>query len=101
MEGFERCTNPDIDISITQAVFGSVTDVFLLLLPVVQVMRLHMPLRKRLGVAAIFMSGLLVLPLSPPAGQPETRAMSTNELTSFTGPCELTCVRGPANLPAP
>lgn len=56
---FERCADPDIKISIAQAVFGSFTDFFLFILPIVQVMRLSMPLKKKLGVAGIFAIGLL------------------------------------------
>lgn len=58
---FMRCEDPEIRMSIAQAAFGSVFDLFLLLLPVLQVLRLNMPLRKRLGVAAIFTTGFLLV----------------------------------------
>lgn len=61
LPAFERCAEPDIRLSIAQAAFGSAFDLFLLLLPVVQVLRLNMPLRKRVGVAAIFMTGSLLV----------------------------------------
>lgn len=58
---FVRCADPDIKISIAQAIFGSFTDFFLFLLPIIQIMRLTMPLKKKLGVAGIFTIGLLAL----------------------------------------
>lgn len=63
LQSYERCADPDISISIAQAIFGSVADVFLLALPVVQVMRLSMPIRRRLGIVAIFMTGILSVEL--------------------------------------
>lgn len=59
LQAYERCADPDISTSIAQAVFGSAADAFMLLLPIVQVMRLNMPMRRRIGIAAIFMTGLL------------------------------------------
>lgn len=58
---FVRCADPDIKISIAQAIFGSFTDFFLFLLPIIQIMRLTMPLKKKLGVAGIFTIGLLLV----------------------------------------
>lgn len=56
-----RCYGPEMRVSVAQAAFGSAFDPLLLLLPIVQVSRLNMPLRKKVGVAAIFMTGSLLV----------------------------------------
>lgn len=56
---YSRCGSPDITISIAQAAFGSAVDVLLFVMPVTYVLRLNMPLRRRIGIVGIFMTGLL------------------------------------------
>lgn len=45
--------------TVTQAVFNVLTDFAVLLLPITKVFNLHMPLRRKIGVSAVFGIGLL------------------------------------------
>ena len=44
---------------LVQSAVGLLIDLFILLLPVIAVSKLHMPFRRKLGVAVIFMSAIL------------------------------------------
>lgn len=46
-------------IVAAQGVFSSVTDIFVLCIPISLVIGLHMPFHKKAGVCAIFMTGLM------------------------------------------
>ena len=52
-------TARDIPLGITQGAVGVATDFVVLCLPIPVVWRLQLPLRKKLGILAIFMTGLL------------------------------------------
>lgn len=54
----ERCRKSTV-FGIVQGVFGIVSDLYLLVIPIPAVMGLQMPRRRKLGVIAIFMTGLL------------------------------------------
>ncbi len=45
--------------TITQVVLNVLTDLAVLLLPITKVLNLHMPLRRKIGVSAIFATGAL------------------------------------------
>ena len=46
-------------LSIPQAVIGLTIDLYILILPIIAVSKLHLPTQRKIGVIAIFMSGLL------------------------------------------
>jgi hypothetical protein len=48
----------DDRILMAMSVFGAVSDAFLLLVPLRLVWRLHMPLRKKIGVSVLFLTGM-------------------------------------------
>ena len=52
-------TAKDIPLGITQGAINIVSDFYILCLPIPGVWKLQLPLKKRLGVIAIFMTGLL------------------------------------------
>ena len=54
-----RCGPLQNRIAFAQGVFGTVSDVYLLLLPIQMVMRLNLPLQRKLGVSAVFLSGIM------------------------------------------
>lgn len=56
---FSPSCRKSIVMTYIQGVFNVVSDFYLLLLPVPVVWNLQMPLRKKIGVLTIFMTGLL------------------------------------------
>ena len=48
-----------IKVSFAQGWFNLLSDLYILLLPLPVLWKLHMPLRKKLGVAAVFLTGLM------------------------------------------
>ena len=53
-----RCTR-SLEVSIAHGWFGLLSDLYIYFLPLPVLWGLHMPLRKRLGVAAVFLTGLM------------------------------------------
>ncbi|KAF2232168.1 hypothetical protein EV356DRAFT_257882 [Viridothelium virens] len=56
-----RCQNHDIGMAISNRAGHLATDVFLILLPLPAVWSLHMPFKRKLGVSAMFLTGILGL----------------------------------------
>lgn len=54
-----RCHKQSIMICYVRGPFNILSDLYLLLLPLPAVWQLHLPLRKRLGIAGIFLTGSL------------------------------------------
>ena len=54
-----RCHKQTIILGYVQGPFNILSDLYLLFLPLSSVWQLHLPLRKRLGIAVIFLSGSL------------------------------------------
>lgn len=54
-----RCSKQIIMIAYVQSPFGILSDLYLLFLPLPAVWQLQLPLRKRLGIAGIFLTGSL------------------------------------------
>ena len=52
-------TAKDIPLGTTQGAVGVATDFFIFCLPIPVVWKLQLPLKKKIGVLAIFMTGLL------------------------------------------
>jgi hypothetical protein len=48
-----------LDISVVRGVFGVVSDFAILFIPVSQVIQLHLPLRRKVILVCIFLTGLL------------------------------------------
>ena len=54
-----RCHGQFIMIGYVRGPFNVLSDIFLLLLPLPAVWQLHLPLRKKLGISGIFLTGSL------------------------------------------
>lgn len=48
-----------IDLSLSVGIFGVVSDLYLLAIPIPAVLPLHLPTRQKIGVLTIFLTGLL------------------------------------------
>ena len=51
-------------MTYVQGIFNIVSDFYVLVLPLPVVWKLQLPLRKKIGVSAVFMTGLLLVPLN-------------------------------------
>ncbi|KAI3401887.1 hypothetical protein diail_6446 [Diaporthe ilicicola] len=54
-----RCGQPNLDISAAQGIFSAVTDLYVLTIPISSVLALQLQTKRKLGVLAIFLTGLL------------------------------------------
>ena len=58
LRGIES-TNKLIALSIVQSVFGTLSDIYLLVIPIQMIFQLHFPIKRKIGVSAVFMFGIL------------------------------------------
>ena len=54
-----RCGRRSIDVSAAQGIFGAVTDLYVLAIPISSVLALRLQKKRKLGVMGIFLTGLL------------------------------------------
>lgn len=54
-----RCAWPDSQLSLAQGIFSTLSDFYVLAIPLHMVWGLNLPLRRKVGVSAIFLTGLL------------------------------------------
>jgi hypothetical protein len=54
-----RCGQPELQLSAAQGVFSTLSDLYVLCIPVYLVGGLHMPLGRKLGVIGVFLTGLM------------------------------------------
>ena len=54
-----ECATPWQHIAIAQAVFGTISDIYLLVLPIQSIFRLKLPIEQKFRVGAIFMVGIM------------------------------------------
>lgn len=59
LEYGSRCTMPVLELSFAQGLFGVLSDFYLLAVPITQVLKLSVSLGRKIGLAAIFMTGLM------------------------------------------
>ncbi|KAH8586511.1 hypothetical protein B0O99DRAFT_528540 [Bisporella sp. PMI_857] len=57
-------TNALNNITAVQGIAGAATDFYILFIPLFFISRLHLPLRRKIGVCAIFLSGLIIVELN-------------------------------------
>ncbi|CAG8959265.1 hypothetical protein HYFRA_00012623 [Hymenoscyphus fraxineus] len=60
----ESCRSPIFILTFAQSVFGLLSDIYLIVIPVRMVFCLCLPMKKKIGVSAIFLVGLLALACS-------------------------------------
>ncbi|CAG8952740.1 hypothetical protein HYFRA_00008984 [Hymenoscyphus fraxineus] len=54
-----RCGQPSLKLSAAQGIFSTASDLYVLCIPIKLVWGLQLPFRRKLGVSAIFLTGLL------------------------------------------
>jgi hypothetical protein len=54
-----HCGRRSIDVSAAQGIFGAVTDLYILAIPISSVLALHLQTKRKIGVLGIFFTGLL------------------------------------------
>lgn len=54
-----RCGRRSIDVSAAQGIFGAVTDLYVLAIPISSVLALRLQKKRKIGVLGIFLTGLL------------------------------------------
>ncbi len=55
----DECTLPAQHLAIVQGVFGTLSDIYLLVIPIQSIFKLHLPTKRKIGVSAIFMIGIM------------------------------------------
>ena len=56
---FEKCGHSTEHLAICQSVFGTLSDIYLLVIPIQSIFQLHLPVKRKLGVSSIFMIGVM------------------------------------------
>ena len=51
--------NAALGLALAQSVFGTISDIYLLIIPIQSVFQLQLPMRRKLGVGSIFMIGIM------------------------------------------
>lgn len=51
-----------VNLCIVQAVFGTASDIYMLIIPIYSIFQLQLPFRKKIGVSTIFLVGLMCVP---------------------------------------
>ncbi|KAK0516327.1 hypothetical protein JMJ35_000930 [Cladonia borealis] len=51
-------------LSVVQSVFGTLSDIYLLVIPIQMIFQLHFPIERKIGVSAVFMIGILAIACS-------------------------------------
>ena len=54
-----ECAHPSQVLAICQSVFGTLSDIYLLVIPIHSIFQLHLPLERKIGVSAIFTIGIM------------------------------------------
>lgn len=54
-----ECAPRSLHVAIAQAVFGTISDIYLLVIPVQSIFQLQLPVERKFGVSAIFMVGVM------------------------------------------
>ncbi|KXX74197.1 Inducible T-cell costimulator, partial [Madurella mycetomatis] len=57
--GSSACGQPQLNLALTQSVFSVITDFYVLTIPMSLVLGLHLPFGRKIGVSALFLTGLL------------------------------------------
>ena len=54
-----ECDKPSQHLAIAQAVFGTLSDCYLLVIPIQMIFQLNLPTERKIGVSAIFLVGIV------------------------------------------
>ena len=55
----QSCGPNEASLALAQGIFGTVSDVYLLVIPIQMLLRLHLALKRKLGICAVFATGVL------------------------------------------
>ena len=55
----KKCSKTTLYLSISQAVFGTLSDCYLLVIPIQLIFQLKLPTKRKIGVSAIFLVGIM------------------------------------------
>ena len=58
---FQGCNIQAEQLALVQGVFGTLSDIYLLVIPIKSVFQLQLPTGRKLGVSAIFMTGIMLV----------------------------------------
>ncbi|KAK0630534.1 hypothetical protein B0T17DRAFT_616176 [Bombardia bombarda] len=58
-QGSSNCNHPQLNLSAAQGVFSTLSDIYLLSIPIIFISTLELPLRRKVGICGIFLVGLL------------------------------------------
>ncbi|KAI8954548.1 hypothetical protein F4801DRAFT_532071 [Xylaria longipes] len=61
LQARSNCNRPQLDLSAAQGIFSTVSDAYILVIPTILVSGLRLPLRRRIGICAIFLIGAIAL----------------------------------------
>jgi len=54
-----RCSQPELELSAAQGVFSTISDFYVLFIPIQLISGLQMPIGRKVGVIGIFLTGLM------------------------------------------
>ena len=54
-----ECGTPSKHLALVQAVFGTISDFYLLVILIQSIFQLQLPMKRKVGVSAIFMIGIM------------------------------------------
>ena len=55
----EECSKPSQHLAIAQAIFGTLSDCYLLVIPIQSIFQLKLPTERKVGVSTIFLVGIM------------------------------------------
>ncbi|RYC59115.1 hypothetical protein CHU98_g7089 [Xylaria longipes] len=64
LQARSNCNRPQLDLSAAQGIFSTVSDAYILVIPTILVSGLRLPLRRRIGICAIFLIGAIAVEIN-------------------------------------
>ena len=56
---FHECGVPSKNLAFCQGIFGTLSDIYLLVIPIRSIFQLHLSVERKIGVSAIFAIGIM------------------------------------------
>lgn len=80
----QECSGPSQRLAVVQGVFGTLSDMYLLVIPIQSVFQLQLPTNRKLGVSAIFMIGIIAIACSLGSLAWRAKLLHTEDVTWFS-----------------
>ncbi|KAM7216070.1 hypothetical protein V8F06_008543, partial [Rhypophila decipiens] len=90
VELFLRCFNTSSKAGLASGIMGIVSDVIILILPLPVIYQLRLPPRKRVGLAAVFMAGIVAIAASATSAYEKFISLKGDEWKNSTN--VATCI---------